>query len=205
LENDPADTYAFLQGLRKKGEHGRLFQYCSAGTDVLAWVVEAVTGTRFAEALGTELWSKLGCDEDADITIDRGGFAFANGGISCTLRDLARVGEMMLRGGLVGDTRVIASDWVTDTIRGGDRAAVARDSPFQRVHPRGSYRNQWWVTGSDRGNYYAVGIHGQFIWVDPLSDSVIVKFSSWPEPITEQLNRSHAAAFGLVNRALDAV
>jgi len=200
--NDAADTYAFLRGLRKSGEHGRVFQYCSAGTDVLAWVVESVTGTRFATALGTELWSKLGCEEDADITVDSGGFAFANGGVSCTLRDLGRVGELMLRGGLVDGRRVIPEAWVTDTIRGGDPAAVASGSPFQRVHPKGSYRNQWWVTGNERGNYYAVGIHGQFIWVDPLSDSVIVKFSSWPEPITEEWSRSHAAAFGTVNAAL---
>ena len=98
-DGDPADTYEFLSTLRGDGSTG-VFQYCSANTDVLAWVVERVTGLRYAEALSTRLWSKLGADRDATITVDPAGFGSANGGVSCTARDLARVGRMMLDGGL---------------------------------------------------------------------------------------------------------
>ena len=59
------------------------------------------------------------------------------------------------------------------------------------------------MTGDDRGSVYAIGIHGQFIWVDPPSHSVIVKFSSWPEAITEEWNRMHAAAFRSIAEVAD--
>lgn len=51
------------------------------------------------------------------------------------------------------------------------------------------------VTGNDRGSVYAAGIHYQFIWIDPPSNTVIVKFSSGPDPIAETWSRSHAEAF----------
>lgn len=202
LAGDPADTYAFLASLRGGGRHGERFKYCSAGTDVLAWVVENVTGSRYAEAVSQRLWSRLGCEHDASITIDPGGFGFANGGISCTTRDLARVGELMLGEGEIGGERVVSAEWVRRTRDGGDPEA-ATGTVFQRVHPGGAYSNQWWITGSARGDYYAVGIHGQFIWVDPSTGTVVAKFSSWPEPVTEQWNRLHAELFRELCDAFD--
>ncbi len=194
LPGDPADTYAFLASLRGGGEHGTRFDYCSAGTDVLAWIVEKATGLRYHEAVSQRLWSKLGCEHDAQITVDSAGFGFANGGISCTARDLARIGRLMLDGGVVDGVQVVSAEWIGRTVAGGDPAAAA-GTVFQRVHPAGSYSNQWWITGSTRGDYYAAGIHGQFIWVDPQTRTVVVKFSSWPEPVTEERNRAHAQLF----------
>ncbi|MGX5697302.1 serine hydrolase domain-containing protein [Agromyces soli] len=202
LAGDPADTYAFLASLRGGGRHGERFKYCSAGTDVLAWVVENVTGSRYADAVSHRLWSRLGCEHDASITIDPGGFGFANGGISCTARDLARVGELMLGEGEIGGERVVSAEWVRRTRDGGDPEA-ATGTVFQRVHPGGAYSNQWWITGSARGDYYAVGIHGQFIWVDPSTGTVVAKFSSWPEPVTERWNRLHAELFREICDAFD--
>lgn len=198
---DQRDTYEFLRSLRASGDHGRVFQYCSAGTDVLSWTIENVTGERYADVLSARLWSQLDCRDDAAITVDAGGFAFANGGISCTARDLARVGLLMLGGGAIDGRRVVSEEWVEDTLAGGD-PVVAAGSMFQRVHPDGSYRNQWWVTGNDRANVYAVGIHGQYIWLDPPTGTVIVKLSSCPEPVTEGWNRLHADLFREVCEAL---
>lgn len=199
--NDPADTYEFLTTLRKSGEHGRWFQYCSANTDVLAWIIEGVTGRRYADVIASELWSPLGCEDDAVITVDPGGFAFANGGIACTARDLSRLGRVMLGGGLLEGQRVVPAAWAADTIAGGNPAAAA-GSAYQTIHPNGSYRNQWWVTGNERGNYYAVGIHGQYVWIDPPSNSVIVKFSSWPGALTEGWSQSHVEVFQAIGEAL---
>ena len=70
--------------------------------------------------------------------------------------------------------------WIQQTLAGGDpRRPPGRSS---RIHPNGSYRNQWWSTGDARGTVYAAGIHGQYLWLDPTSDVVIVKFSSLPRP-----------------------
>jgi CubicO group peptidase (beta-lactamase class C family) len=48
------------------------------------------------------------------------------------------------------------------------------------VHPGGSYRNQFWITGDSHGCFYGVGIYGQYVWMDPVSDVVIAKLSSLP-------------------------
>ena len=190
--DDPADTYEFLTSLRPAGRHGDVLQYCSATTDALAWVVEAVTGQRYHEALSSRLWSRLPTQADAGITVDRGGFAFANGGVTCTTRDLARLGQLVLDRGAVDGVQVVPEAYVSDLLAGGDAAAAA-GGHFQSVHPQGSYRSQWWVTGDDRGVVYGAGIHGQYLWVDPSAQVVVAKFAAHPEAVSEQALRDNAA------------
>ncbi|MGF6835106.1 CubicO group peptidase (beta-lactamase class C family) [Paenarthrobacter sp. TE4293] len=198
---DPEDTYAFLTTLTGNGTPGN-FQYCSANTDVLAWVIERVTGLRYSEALSTYLWSKLDADQDATITVDSAGFGFANGGVSCTARDLARVGRLMLDDGEGPGGRVVSAEWVRSILNGGDREAMA-DSSFTAIHPRGSYTRQWWCTGNERGNVTGVGIYGQYLWIDPGTDTVIVKMSTWPEPDSEHLHALQNELLLDISRAMD--
>ena len=176
---DPEGTCAFLASLRGDGTVGA-FQYCSANTDVLAWIVERVTGRRYVEVLAERLWTRIGADRDATITVDPTGFGFANGGISCTARDLARVGRLVLDGGVGPGGRVVARTWVEAILGGGDPEAMA--GGFSDAFPGASYTRQWWCMGDDRGTVSGLGIHGQNLWLDPLTDSVIVKLSTWPDP-----------------------
>lgn len=199
---DPEDTYRFLTSLSRSRPHGEVFQYCSASTDALGWLVEAVTNRRYAEVLSELLWGKLGAAQEARISIDRGGAAIANAGISCTARDLARVGRLMLNGGVIDGRRVVSEEWVAQTMAGGDPAkwqSVKRD-----IHPDGSYRNQWWATGNERSNVYAVGIYGQYIWLDPAADTVIVKFSSEPTAVTLASAQLHSDLFIEIAEAVEA-
>ncbi|HEU4850041.1 MAG TPA: serine hydrolase, partial [Terrimesophilobacter sp.] len=202
FDSDPRDTHEFLMGLRPAGEHGKAFQYCSANTDVLAWLVEVVTGKRYHEVVGERVWSRLDAQSDARITVDSSGFAFANGGISCTARDLAGVGRLMLAGGEFGGRRIVSDGWVRATMAGGDPEA-ARGLPYQDIHPNGSYKNHWWATGNERGSVYAVGIHGQYVWLDPPTRTVIVKFSSAPEALGRTMNSDHARLFQELCAALE--
>lgn len=155
----------------------------------------SVTGKRYAEVLSERLWSRIGAEHDARVSVDRGGCALANGGVSCTARDLAKVGRLMLDGGTVGSTRVVSAGFVAETLAGGDpelaRAVVTRD-----VFPEISYRNQWWSSGTERGNVYGVGIHGQYLWLDPKTDTVIVKFSTLAAPVAVSATRDAAELFG---------
>ncbi|MDI6910933.1 serine hydrolase [Nocardioides sp.] len=197
---DPADTYEFLTTLRQAGDHGQRLQYCSATTDALAWVVESVTGQRYHQVLSSQLWSRLPTEDDAGITVDPGGFAFANGGVTCTSRDLARLGQLVLDRGAVDGRQVVPESFVADLLAGGDTEAAA-GSHFQAVHPRGSYRSQWWVTGDDHGAIYGAGIHGQYLWVDPSADVVIAKFGAHPEAVSaEALERNSAFMRWLVSQ-----
>lgn len=196
-EGDPADVYEFLTGLRATGAHGLKFQYCSAVTDALAWLVESVTELRYAEALSERLWSRLGCEREARISVDRGGFAFANGGVSCTARDLSKVGRMMLDGGLAEGARVVSEAWVDETMAGSDPSLTV-EAGKREVFPTFTYRNQWWSTGDDRGSVHAVGIHGQYLWLDPMTGTVIVKFSSEPDPVSFESSRKNVEIFSRI-------
>ncbi|MFK0041964.1 serine hydrolase domain-containing protein [Paenarthrobacter sp. NPDC090517] len=200
-DGDPEDTYAFLTTLTGEGTVGT-FQYCSANTDVLAWIIERVTGLRYPDALSKYLWSKLDANRDATITVDSAGFGFANGGISCTARDLARVGRLMLDGGMGPAGRVVSEGWVRSVLAGGDPEAMAGSS-FTAIHPHGSYTRQWWRTGNERGNVIGIGIHGQYLWLDPATDTVIVKMSSWPEPDSGHLHELQNQLLLDVSKSLD--
>ncbi len=200
-DGDPADTFAFLAELRKSGEHGTTFQYCSANTDVLAWILERVTGRGYAELLSTDLWARIGAEHDAYVTIDRSGFPMANGGVCVTLRDVARFGRVILDGGVGPDgVSVAPAGWVADTRRGGDPAAA--EEGMRDVHPNGSYRNQFWISGDEHGCFYGVGIHGQYVWMDPAADVVIAKLSSLPEADDTGEWAEHVAFFESLGRAV---
>ena len=169
----------FLGSVKKSGEHGTHFQYCSANTDLLAWIAEKVTGVSYESLISKVIWQPLKAMNDATITVDALGAPLANGGISTTARDLARFGDAILNNGVVDGVQVIPAKWIAATFAGASPSVISPQY-LQQLHPGGSYRNQWWITNSARHEIYGVGIYGQYLWLDPISQTVIVKFSSLP-------------------------
>ena len=203
--DDPEDSYAFLRTLRRKDAHGRSFQYCSATTDVLAWVLQRASGRRYPELLAEDLWSQIGAEHDAFVTVDTAGFAFANGGISVSMRDLARFGHLVLRDGSVDGYRACSAAWAARIRAGADPGLMqpgALPSDFTRAFPNGSYRAQWWITGDEASAFFGVGIYGQFLWIDPAADVVIVKLSSLPKALDPIVTGDHHRAFASIAAAL---
>jgi CubicO group peptidase (beta-lactamase class C family) len=189
---DPTGVREFLTTLRKDGEHGRAFRYCSANTDVLAWILEEVSGRPFSELLSSELWAALGAGADAFATVDAQGFVFANAGICATLRDLARFGRMLLDDGAGADGhQLVPRAWIDD-VRGGGVPGTDVSAMSESL-PHGSYRNQFWVTGDEHGCFFGVGIYGQFVWMNPASDTVVAKFSSLPDADDDDAFTDHVA------------
>jgi len=173
-------VYAFAQTIEKDArEHGKQFYYASINADVLGWLIERATGQRYIEWLSEGIWSKLGAERDAQISVDYFGSAVANGGMCITLRDLARFGQMMLDGGVYNGQQIVSPEWVEDTRFKGDNAAW-KSSDFSPLWPKGSYRNMWYATNDEHGSFFAIGVNGQHIWINPTTRVVIVKFSSHP-------------------------
>ncbi|WOJ92787.1 serine hydrolase [Congregibacter variabilis] len=175
---DVTGNYVFLPAVgRMPGRQGS-FVYKSGTTDVMAWVLEAATGQRFADLVSERIWQRIGADQDAGITVDTGGFTLASGGMHATLRDVARVGQLMLNFGKSGDTQVIPKAWLQDIFsddgsRSWPHPAAAGTRPY--------YRSFVWGLGDGRGSVQARGVHGQVIHVGPESGVVIVMLSSWPD------------------------
>jgi CubicO group peptidase (beta-lactamase class C family) len=180
-------VYDQLLALPNDRVHGERFEYRSILTDLLAWVLERASDTRLPELLSAEIWSQLGPEHDAEITV-RQGVCLADGGISMTLRDLARFGEMHRAGGIGNGRRIVPEPWVSDT-RNGDRDARAAFGRSDRAaaRPGWMYRNQWWVE-PDRGVCWALGIHGQVVQVHAPAEVVCVKLSGWPSPWDDALH-----------------
>ena len=195
------DAVAYLRTLDNHRPHGGRFEYRSILTDVLGLVLERAAGRPFAEALGDELWAPLGAETDAYVTVDADGFAVADGGICVSLRDLARFGRMIAAGGIAEERRIVASAWLDDTLAGGpdSREAFAEDEHSAEM-PGGHYRNQWWVPGD--GVLLGLGIHGQFLFVDRGSDTVIAVLSTWPTSLDPDRRERALDAFRATVRAL---
>ncbi len=170
--------------------HGDAFRYRSPNSDLLGIIVERASGRRYADALGDLIWRGVGARSDGFVTVDRVGIARAAGGVSMTARDLARVGEMMRHGG----ASVVSSRWVEDTRQNGDRDAWLRGD-FPHLLPNGRYRNKWYSTGEPSGAFCAIGIHGQWLYVDPTAEVVIVRFASQPVPVDDPLDLDVLALF----------
>lgn len=173
-----SNFYEFLQTLQQEGEHGQAFAYKTVNTDVLCWVMKRVTGIALSDMLSDRIWQRLGCEEDAYISVDSIGVPFGGGGLCASLRDLARFGEMMRCDGAVGAAQVIPAAVVTDTARGEDPAKFAKAG--YNLLTGFSYRNMWWNTHNAHGAYEARGIHGQRIYVAPKAEMVIARFGSHP-------------------------
>ncbi len=174
----PETIFEFLQQLKKSGEHGEAFAYKTCNTEVLGWIVQRVTGTALAPFLSERIWQRLGADEDCYIAVDRIGTPMCGGGLSLTLRDLARFGEMMHRDGQANGQQIVPARVVAEISGGADRGHFAKAGYF--TLPGWSYRHQWWVSHNNLGAYSARGIHGQAIWIAPRADMVIARFGSHP-------------------------
>ncbi|MEM8941926.1 MAG: serine hydrolase [Pseudomonadota bacterium] len=173
-------NYAFLPTVGRNADRVGQFVYKSGSTDAMAWVLEAATGRRFADLVAERLWQPMGAERDAGITVDVSGFTLASGGMHATLRDAARVGQLMLNRGRVGEQQVIPAVWFDDVFSD----TGARQWPEQADQgTRPYYRSFIWGLGDGRGTVLAEGVHGQVIFVSPQTETVIAVLSSWPEPV----------------------
>ncbi len=202
---DPArlnDLRGFLLSLpRDSHDHGEKFYYASPNSDLLGWVLERASGRTLPSLLSELIWQKMGAEFDAYVTVDRFGAPRSAGGICCSLRDLGRFGEMMRREGNVAGTQVVPQDWIADIRHAGDAAAWQRGS-MAKFLPKGRYRSKWYQLGSESGAYCGIGIHGQWIYIDPASEIVIAKMSSQKLPVDEPLDGLMLTGFAAIVRAL---
>ena len=103
----PSNYYEYLVTLRKSGDHGASFEYKTVNTEVLCWVMQRVTGISLAEMLSRRIWSRIGCEEDGYLAVDSIGVPMGGAGLSATLRDLCRFGELMRCEGAWRGTQVL--------------------------------------------------------------------------------------------------
>lgn len=189
------DLRSFLATTRRgAGAHGHTFHYVSPNSDLLGWILERAAGRKLADLMSERIWRHIGAEMPAYVTVDRLGAARTAGGISATLRDLGRFGEMMRHHGAVAGKQIVPRFWVDDIMKNGDKAAWARGDMAGFI-AGGKYRSKWYIVDDSREAFCAVGIHGQWIYIDRKAETVIVKLSSQPLPVDEGMDRHILAGF----------
>jgi len=190
----PDGYWDYLRQVKPNGAHGTAFQYKTVNSDMLGWIISRVTGKSVTELASKRLWRPMGAEQAAYQTVDGKGVPFAGGGISASLRDLGRLGLLVLNGGTINGVRLFPIE-VVETIRaGGD---PAKFSGFPTI-PNGSYKSQWWLFHNAHGAFAARGVHGQTIYIDPVVDMVIVRLASFPKAQNSYIDPTSLPAYQAV-------
>ena len=173
----PDGYWEYLQQVEPEGNHGDAFHYKTINSDMLGWIISRVSGKPVTELASERLWRRMGAEQDAYQTVDGKGVPFAGGGITAGLRDLGRLGQLMLNEGEFNGERLFPAEVVQKIRTGGDRSKFGDGFP---TFGPGSYTSQWWVLHNDHGAFAARGVHGQTIYVDPTAEMVLVRLASYP-------------------------
>ena len=176
-KNGPIGLYEFLPTVGRDKSKLGIFSYRSGSTNVIGWVLEAATKQSLAELISEHVWQPMGAEFDANITVDEGGLVLADHGISATLRDLGRIGLLVLNDGKAFGNEVIPTAFIQDIL------GPQGDPKWPYPAPNGYtpyYRSFWWGEGNPGGDISGYGIHGQFVRVVPEAGLVITMYSTWP-------------------------
>jgi len=175
-----ADTV--LEFKQREAPAGTRFHYVSADSQVLGLVLTAAVGEPLSTYLSEKIWQPMGAEANATWLLDKGGYETGYCCINATLRDYARFGMLLANYGALDGKQIIPADWV--------KAATTAQAPHLRAGvatANNGYGYQTWITrtrhpreGGDR--FAALGIHGQAIFIDPVSKLVVVHTAAWSDP-----------------------
>jgi CubicO group peptidase (beta-lactamase class C family) len=167
----------FVASLKNIREPGTYNQYVSMDTQVVSMVLREVTGKTISEYMEEKLWTKIGTESDGYWLIDNKGAEIVFGCYNAVLRDYARFGLLYLNEGQWNGETVVPADWV--------KASVTPDAPHLQpgVNPLSywvlGYGYQWWIPQNPEGDFLAVGVAGQYIYVHPAHGLIITKSSAY--------------------------
>lgn len=164
-----------ISKLKLEKEPGTVRKYSSINTEIVGEVISNATGYTLSEYLEEKIWKKIGVEEDAYWTLSNGK-ELAMGGLSISLRDYARFGRLYLNNGEYNGEQIIPEEWIKDTV----------DVSEEHLRPGGNndsyselgYGYKWWIPTGDEGEFMAIGIYSQWIYVNPKKNVVIVKTSA---------------------------
>lgn len=161
----------FSAGVKERDrEQGVARKYVSIDTHVLSMVLRAATGKRLIAYMGEKIVSPIGFERAPYYTTDSEGNAFALGGLNITTRDYARFGQMILDNGQWKGKQIVPTNWVAQSTAASAKTDVKNDG--------WGYGYQWWIppnSAQNGGDFLARGVYGQYIYINPISRTVVIK------------------------------
>ena len=164
----------FTASLVREHPPGTVNYYNSIDTQALAMLLVSATGLTLSEYIEQKLWLPLGMENNGYWVTDDEGMEMAAGGLQMTARDYAKFGQLYLQKGRWRGKQVVPADWVQDSITPDAPHLLAEAHPEYPL----SYGYQWWVLPGEQGEFAALGIYNQAIYINPAQQLVIVKLSA---------------------------
>ena len=170
-------------------------RYLSINTEILGKVITNATGYSLAEYMEEKLWKKIGAAHDAYWTLSNG-TELAMGGLSVSLRDYARFARLYLNGGIYNGEQILSESWVRDSM--DVSAEYSKPGANHDAYNAIGYGYQWWVPEGEEGEFMAIGVYGQWIYVNPAKQIIIVKTSADPNFMEKGYELKHVEFFRAV-------
>lgn len=171
IGQQPGAILDLMGSLPRAAEPGTRWNYSTGETHVAGALVQAATGMPVANYLSEKIWSKAGMQADATWWLESpDGLEVGGSGLSATLRDYARFGLFLLNDGVIDGQRVLPEGWVE-----------VAGKPMIIDGEKVDYGYMLWPLHGN--SYAAIGIFGQFVFVDPDKQLVVAMWSAQSKPV----------------------
>jgi len=183
----------FAKSLKNEVPPGSRCQYVSLDTQMLGFLLMKVTGRTITELLAEWMWEPMGMENGGGWIIDNEQEEMALGGLTASLRDFAKLGLLYLNEGTLNGNKIVSSAWIKKASSVYDNGSGNKWNDTADY----GYGYQWWIPPHSTGDYFAVGIYDQFVYVHPTKELVIAKLSADPRFKTDgvEIKRKHIHFF----------
>jgi len=169
----------FVKSLKRDKKPGTYNHYVSMDTQVLGMILKNAIGQSITQYMHKKLWGPLGAESDAYWCVDNNGMELVFGALNAVARDYARFGLLYLNKGKLNGRQIVPAQWVKDSITpDAPHLMAGRKEKGKKYVP--GYGYQWWIPPITDGDFVAIGIYNQYIYVNPKKRVVIVKSSAYP-------------------------
>jgi CubicO group peptidase (beta-lactamase class C family) len=166
----------FATTLENERPPGTYNKYVSIDTHVLGMIIVKATGKSLTDYLEEKIWKPIGNEYDAFWLTDEYGMEQANGGLNATLRDFAKLGRLYLNKGNWEGNQIVPANWIEQSLSITEEHLMPQS---ENSEDNGiGYGYQWWIPDGTEGEFMAIGVFNQHIYVNPTTNTIIVKNSA---------------------------
>lgn len=179
ISQQPGAVLAVMKSLPRAAPAGTVNNYSTGETQIAGIVLHGAIHRPLADYLSERIWSRFGMEDDATWWLaSPDGMEIAGSGFSARLRDYARFGLFFLNGGVAGGEQLLPDGWLEQAgspkvLKGGQKL---------------EYGYFWWpawateATPDPGGAFSAIGIFGQYLYLNPKQHVVIAEWSARSKP-----------------------
>ena len=185
-----------MLALKVINQPGKVFRYQSCDAQLLSLIIEKASGESLSDFASEKLWKPLGAEYPALWSLDRAdGIEKAYCCFNSTATDFARIGQMVLDSGQFNNRQIVSKAYLKEA------TSPALWIKGENGGPLNYYGYQFWIlTHKGHKVVYARGILGQYIFIIPSLDAVVVRLGTGRS--TEYLNYAPKDVFTYLDTAI---